>query len=237
MREKEFRDYLKRTKKAEKTIDRYVLCAKRFEEYLESEHKGLKSEKVTPDILSSFVNWSKTHGKKKIENIYQHMWGIDNYYRFLEKEDVCDSANEWKGILQVEKTKLTEFQDVDKSKVELLTAIGIRTAAQLLDKGKTQKGRENIAKESGVNEEYVLELVKLSNLARIPGLKKQRARLYYNAGLDSLVKITKFKPSDVRELLIEYIAKSGFQGSASTLGEANYTVYMANFLPKILEGI
>jgi hypothetical protein len=74
---------------------------------------------------------------------------------------------------------------VNKSYTDLLLTLGIRTAAQLLDRGRTKEERKQISLELGIPEDFLLELVKLSNLARIPGLAKKRARLYYDAGFDT----------------------------------------------------
>lgn len=59
MLEEKFREYLKATKKSPRTIDRYAICAKNFEEYLKLEKNNLNSEEVTIDC---------THGKISTES-------------------------------------------------------------------------------------------------------------------------------------------------------------------------
>lgn len=148
-----------------------------------------------------------------------------------------------KGILQkikLKEFKLKDFMNVNKEYTKLLTKIGIKTPSQLLEKGRTKKGRTKkdraeIAKESGVPEEYVLELAKLSNLARVPGHMKKRARLYFESGLDTFDKIAAQDPEEMVHYLKKFIEKSGFKGSPPTLKDATSSVENSKRVPRIIE--
>jgi predicted RecB family nuclease len=50
-----------------------------------------------------------------------------------------------------------------------------------------------LATQTGIPVEVVLELVKLSDLARLPGVKGIRARLYYDAGVDTVENLASFE--------------------------------------------
>lgn len=86
-----------------------------------------------------------------------------------------------------------------------------------------------------IPEETILELVKLSDLARIPGLKKVRARLYFDAGLDTLEKIAKYKPDELIKELKVFIKNTGFKGIAPVPKEAKSTIANAQYLRKIAD--
>ena len=77
--------------------------------------------------------------------------------------------------------------------------------------------------------------MKLSDLARIPGIKSIRARLYYDAGVDSVQKIAKWNPNEFRRMLIEFDERTGFDGMAPLPKEAKFSVEKAKKLPKIVE--
>ena len=79
--------------------------------------------------------------------------------------------------------KLQEFRGINPEIVEKLKAFQIRTADQMLTAGKTKESRSELAQKTGVAESDLLELVKLSDLSRLPGVKGIRARLYYDAGM------------------------------------------------------
>ena len=73
------------------------------------------------------------------------------------------------------------------------------------------------------------------HLTRIIGLGKKQARLYYDAGLDTLSKIAKWDPEKMRQMLIKFVDRTGFDGTAPTPSEATFTVKLARYLPKIVE--
>lgn len=56
----------------------------------------------------------------------------------------------------------------------------------MLQAGSSPDHRKKLSSGSGLEEGVILELVKLSDLARIPGVKGIRARMYYDAGVDTL---------------------------------------------------
>jgi hypothetical protein len=72
-------------------------------------------------------------------------------------------------------------------------------------------------------------------LARIQGVKGIRARLYYNAGVDTVEKMAKWNPIELREMLAGFIEKTGFNGIAPLPKEAEFTIEMARRMPKIVE--
>jgi hypothetical protein len=69
-------------------------------------------------------------------------------------------------------------------------------------------------------------------LSQLPGIKKIRARLFYEAGLDSYLKIAALEPEEVQQIQKEYIQKTEFKGSVSTYGEALSAVMMARYFVK-----
>jgi hypothetical protein len=64
---------------------------------------------------------------------------------------------------------LKDFRGVKPVFLSRLEVIGIKKAAQMLSAGQTPEKRTALAKEAGIPEEAILELVKLSDLARLPG--------------------------------------------------------------------
>ncbi|MFX1284532.1 MAG: DUF4332 domain-containing protein [Promethearchaeota archaeon] len=230
MNETEFRAFLKQKKKPDATINSYINRVKTFEEYLASKSKGL--DEVTREDIEDFAFvW----GKEKGLNTYQYLWGVQYYYLFTKDLILHKIADEIKELVQLEKYNLRDFQDVNKEYIKMLSTQEIRTANQMLDKGRTPVGRTELAKKSGVPLDYIVELVKLSNLARIGGLKKKRARLFFDAGLDTLDKISSWDAHELMEMLSEFVSRTGFQGSPSNLSETKHTISKAKFLQRVVE--
>jgi len=131
--------------------------------------------------------------------------------------------------------KLSAFHGVDPAQVERLAAQGIKSAEALLTAGRTPQQRAALAASAGIPEQAVLELVQLSDLARLPGVKGIRARLYYEAGVDSVEKLATWEPEALRIMVTEYVARTGFGGVPPLPKEVSSTVANAQRLPKAVE--
>jgi hypothetical protein len=105
----------------------------------------------------------------------------------------------------------------------------------MLEAGRTPQDRRALAEKTGVPLDAVLEYVKLSDLARIPGTKGIRARLYYDAGVDTLEKMAEWDPVELRAMVISFVERTGFDGIAPLPKEAASAVATARRLPKVVE--
>ena len=226
--EEGFKRYLKKTGKSDRRIEFDICNMRKFEEYLQK-HKAKKLEQAAPEDLKNFASWAEETGTK----IW--LWVFNRYYSYKQNDAMFCKTNELIGIQSLKKSKLKDFLGVNPQHVQALKAEGVITAEQMLDAGKTREGREKLARKTGVPLDSVLELVKLSNLARIIGLKKKRARLFYDAGLDTLDKIAEWDSEEMRQMLIKFVDRTGFDGTASTPTEAAFTVRLAKYLPRIVE--
>ena len=131
--------------------------------------------------------------------------------------------------------QIKKFRGVNQCHAEKLSAIGIKTVDQMLEAGRTKIKRQNLSEETGIPLDAILEFVKLSDLSRIGAVKSIRARLYYDAGIDTPEKMAQWDPKKLRTYLIEFVEKTGFEGIATLPKEAEYTVAQAKKLPKIVE--
>ena len=230
MEKDNFIAFMKQADKPSGTINGYVNSVRTFEDFLQSRQKGAQLEEADPGDLRAFVAWATANS----ENAYRHLLGIRTYYECKRLRNMAKSSWELMEFVQNETRKLSEFPKVDQDSVKKLSAIGISTVNQLLRKGRTLEERQALAKSSGAPLDSISELFKLSQLSRLPGLKKVRGRLFYEAGLDSLDSIAALNAEEIRSQLQDYIDRAGFDGAAPTVGEAEVTITMAQFLPKDL---
>lgn len=131
--------------------------------------------------------------------------------------------------------KLKDFWGVDPEVIEKLAAHGIKHAEQMLAAGCSKTQRAALAKETSISEATLLELVLLSDLARLPGVKGIRARLYYDAGVTSIEKMALWEPEALRRMVTDYVERSNFAGIPPLSKEVSSTVANARRLPKIVE--
>ncbi len=228
MDEEGFKRYLKKTGRSEGKIAFDIRSMKKFEEYL-MKHKKKELEEATPEDLKAFVKWAEETGLK----IW--LWVFNRFYDYRQNEAMSCALNELLGVQSMKKLRLKDFLGVNQQHVQALNGKGLRTAQQMLDAGQTKESRKKLAEETGVPLDYILELVKLANLSRIPGLKKKRARLYLDAGLDTMERIAESSPEEIRKKLAEFIDRTGFDGSAPPIFEAAFSIKLARYLPRIVE--
>jgi hypothetical protein len=124
---------------------------------------------------------------------------------------------------------------VSHQHTQALRKEGIFTSEHMLEAGRTEEDRKILAQKTGVPLSAVLELVKLADMSRIVGLKRKRARLFYDAGLDTLDKIAKSDPETMQQMFVEFVERTRFDGSPPTPSEAAYSVKLAKYLPRIVE--
>jgi hypothetical protein len=228
MEKGDFIAFMKQTRKPSGTISDYVRSVGIFEDFLQSQRRGVRLEETGHGDLRAFADWAAANNK----NPYRYLWGIKAYYGYKGLTNMEKSSWELMEFIQNETRKLSEFPRVDQDSVKKLSAIGISTVNQLLRRGSTLEQRQALAKSSGAPLDSISELFKLSQLSRLPGLKKVRGRLFYEAGLDSLDAIAPLNAEEIRSQLQDYIDRTGFDGVAPTVGEAEVTITMARFLAR-----
>ncbi len=131
--------------------------------------------------------------------------------------------------------KLRDFRGVDTECIANLEALGIKNAEQLLAAAATKKQRSALAIKANLREPILLELVKLSDLARLPGVKGIRARLYYDAGIDSVAKMSTWEPETLRKMVTDFAEQTGFNGIPPLPKEVSSTIANAKKLPMLVE--
>ena len=231
LNKKGFIEFLDRKKKSERTINSYTDFVQQYEAYLFEHKKGGKIENVVKKDLHDFEKW----GEKNTVKINRYLWGIKEYYDFISKEELKLEANAMIGERHLSQFKLKDFVGVKQSYIKKLAKEGITTAKEMLYAGLNQQKRRELSRNTGIPIEDVLELVKLSDQARIGGHKKVRARLYHEAGLDTIDKMAACDSEEIRKILADFIQKTGFKGITPTPGEAKNTVAMAKYLKRLVE--
>ena len=224
---------MKRRGKKPGVVDRNVDVLKEFISYL-LDKRAKHLDGVTTEDIDAFV--MEIESKKQSAKGYLYV--LMNNFHFQDNKELLRHAN----TLRDERTKKTrrifpikEFLNINPEYVKKLAAIGIKNVEQMLEKGKTQKQREHLAKQLVIPEEAILELVKLSDITRLGYVKKKLSRLYYDAGLDSPAKIAKFEPIQLHAFFVKFVAESGWDGMVPNPNDLVNNIKSARKLSKIVE--
>ncbi len=230
MDEMEFASYLQRLGKKAHVIQGLVVKVKIFEQYLVEKKNSTLEQASSQDILD-FASTLHEQQRKII------LRGIALYYKSKGNLAIARIANE-KREMEIAKDRqvlqLKEIRGINPEVIAKLSSLGIKNTEQMLQVGKTSSDRDVLAKQTGIAVETILELVKLSDLARIPGVKGIRARLYYDAGFETLEKLAQCDPDELRQLLIAFVERTGFKGIAPLPKEISYTIETAKSLSQVV---
>ena len=83
-------------------------------------------------------------------------------------------------------TKIIDIEGIGPAYEAKLKAAGVETVEQLLEKGKTPKGRQELETATGIDGKRILDWVGMADLFRIKGVAAQFAELLKAAGVDTV---------------------------------------------------
>jgi len=233
MDEEGFRKFLRGGGRSQSAIKRCISYVREFERYLRECQGGKGLEDAIAEDLEDFVEWIE---KKPKMSAKTHLWALRYYYEYASNEVLGNVATELRQCrIRRVPFALRGLRGINPAYLEKLATVGIRNVEQMLKAGRTRNGRQQLSTKTSIPINAILELVKLSDLARIAGVKGIRARLYYDAGVDSIEKMAEWDPEALRAMLIEFVERTGFDGIAPLPKEAEFTVEKARKFPKIVE--
>ena len=233
MIEEGFGDYLRKRGKKHHVVQGLVDSVRLFDDYLRKQGKEIRlaTKEDLLDYAASCENEKKDSARIRIR-------GVGLYFAYVGNSEMAAIAD---GIRQGRISKhrsvfrSKDFLWVNQAHISQLKVVGITDIAQMIENGKTPDARKKLARSWGMTVEDILELVKLSDLARITGVKSIRARLYHDAGLDTLDKIALLDAAALREICTCFVTATSFPGVPPTPKEAAFTVTSAKTLPRIVE--
>ena len=99
--------------------------------------------------------------------------------------------------------KIIDIQGIGPVYAEKLIAAGIETVAQLLEKGASAKGRQEIEEATGIRHDLVLTWVNHADLFRVKGVGPQFSELLEAAGVDTVKELRNRNAANLAAKLAE----------------------------------
>ena len=130
---------------------------------------------------------------------------------------------------------LKDIPGVDSEYIERLAAVGIKHTKRLFERARFKRDRAELSRLVNVPSDALLELVKLSDLARIGGVGPVFARIFLDAGIDTLEKLSNSSADEVFERTIAVNKEKGYTKVMATLKDVKVCVNTARELPKVIE--
>jgi hypothetical protein len=131
---------------------------------------------------------------------------------------------------------LAKIPGIDHRYIERLAAVGIKQTRQLFGRAWSRSGRSELVKETGIPEDVMLELVKLSDLARAGYVGPIYARMLYETGENTLEKLAQSSPAELHAKLLAVNEEQKLTRVTNfTVKDIASTVEIAQMLPKVVE--
>jgi predicted flap endonuclease-1-like 5' DNA nuclease len=116
-----------------------------------------------------------------------------------------------------------------------LNEVGIYTTTDLLEAGKTSAGREELSEKTEVSEKLILEWVNLSDLMRIKGVGEEYSDLLEEAGVDTVVELSRRNPENLYNKMQEINENQKLVRRTPTLNDVTSWIEQAKTLPRKIE--
>jgi hypothetical protein len=174
--------------------------------------------------LKDLIDALKT--KKKIENFARRSGLSKEYLVILGREA---------RSLKPKVVPLREMLGVDEEHADKLESVGITHSKHMFLRGRTKDDREKLSAATGVPIEKLMELVRLSDLARIRGLGAAFVRLFYEAGADTIEILSEWEPEKLSQAVVMLNEEMEITKWVPSLKDVRQYVEMANELEKVIE--
>jgi len=130
---------------------------------------------------------------------------------------------------------IKELEGIGAVYAEKLASIGINTVHALLDKGCVKSGRKEMAEKTGISETLILEWVNMADLFRIEGVGEEYSDLLEEAGVDTVVELSKRDPENLYAKMKEVNEQKKLVKQLPTLDTIKKWVENAKTLPRKVE--
>lgn len=127
--------------------------------------------------------------------------------------------------------KIIDIQGIGPVYAEKLEAAGIRKVSQLLEKGKTAKGRKELETTTGIRHDLILTWVNHADLFRVKGVGPQFAELLEAAGVDTVKELAHRNAANLEKTMKEVNEKEHRTRRVPTVVELQRMIDLAKELP------
>lgn len=144
----------------------------------------------------------------------------------------CPSCGKLMSVISL---PIIKIEGIGPVYAEKLVALGIETSRDLLDAGRTPKGREELAEKTGLSPKLILEWVNLADLIRIKGVSEEYSDLLEEAGVDTVVELSRRTPENLYKKILEVNEEKKLVRRRPTLEMVTNWIEQAKKLSRVVE--
>jgi len=108
-------------------------------------------------------------------------------------------------VTQIQKrlTPIEKIEGIGPVYAQKLLQVGIKTTDELLEQGKSRKGREDLVEKTGISSLLVLKWVNMSDLMRIRGIGEEYSELLERVGVDTVKELRTRNPKNLLAAMVQ----------------------------------
>ena len=130
--------------------------------------------------------------------------------------------------------KVSDIEGIGPAYEAKLNEIGITTVDQLLEKGASAKGRDEIEAKTGIDHKRVLDWVGMADMFRIKGIASQFAELLKAAGVDTIKELRTRNAENLHKKLEEVNAEKNLAKAVPRLDQVEDFIAQAKVLEPVV---
>ncbi len=129
---------------------------------------------------------------------------------------------------------LTLLDDIGPAHADLLRQAGIRSTNQLLEEWRTDEGRRELSRRTGLGREQIDRWVRLADLCRVRGVGTEYAHLLAAAGASTVSELADREPAGLLQEMVERNRTGKFVQRLPSQGKVHHWVEQARNLVQII---
>jgi len=130
--------------------------------------------------------------------------------------------------------KIIDIEGIGPAYAVKFTKIGIRSVEALLKNGASEKGRKEIAAQTGITHTLILEWVNRADLYRIKGVSRQYSDLLEKAGVDTVVELSKRVADNLYRKMVEVNKAKNLVNKMPGVRQVKKWIDQAKKLPRVV---
>ncbi len=130
--------------------------------------------------------------------------------------------------------RLVDIEGIGAVSAAKLKTAGVDTVEELLERGASAKGREELASTTGISGTLILEWVNLADLFRIKGVGEELSDLLEEAGVDSVPELAQRNAENLHRKIEEVNAAKKLVRQTPSLAQVSSWIEQAKALPRVV---
>lgn len=168
--------------------------------------------------------YDRSRGPKEVAIKVEHAPGAP---KIEKKKEISE--------IHVRSVRIQEIEGIGPTYKKKLKEEGIGTTKDLLEAGSTRQGRRELAEKTGISEKLILEWVNLADLFRIKGVGEEYSDLLEEAGVDTVVELSRRNPENLHAKIIEINDKKKLVRRTPTRNQVKEWIEQAKTMPRKVE--